>query len=391
MAEASTLERNVRAMFGAYRTRDADAFLALLHPDFSFTSPYDDALDRDAFMERCWPSTQSLIALDVKQVCTDGETAFVLYESQLTDGEAFRNVERVTFRDGLLYCVEVFFADPPAGYGRWKSDDIRAAATVRKLIEDRYQAIRAKDADAAMSPVTNDLVMFDVVDPLRHTNADDVRKREQEWFDGFDGPVRVVLKDLVVSADGDTAFAYSLNRYSGNFKAGGSTDMWVRHTSCYRLREQGWRLVHEHLSVPFDPETGMWSLEARPSESGSQQTSSKPKTSIQQVYGQLNCADLSVSEAWFEKLFDRPPDATPMAGLAEWHHRGAAGLQLFENSEHAGHGTLTLIVADLRAEHARLERVELNPSPIEAATTTRLVRMNDPDGNLVVLAQPRKV
>ena len=147
-------------------------------------------------------------------------------------------------------------------------------------------------------------------------------------------------------------------------------------------------MVHEHLSVPFDPETGMWSLDAQPSERGSEQESSKPKTSIRQVYGQLNCADLSVSEAWFEKLFGRAPDATPMAGLAEWHHRGAAGLQLFENREHAGHGTLMLIVGDLRAEHARLERAKLNPNPIEPATTTSLVRINDPDGNLIVLAQP---
>ena len=390
MAETTALEDKVRAVFGAYRTRDTDAFLALLHPDFSFISPYDDAIDRDAFMERCWPSTHSLTALDLKHLSADGEMVFALYESQLSDGQAFRNVERFTFRNGLLYSVEVFFGASPAGHGRWKSDDIRAASTIRKLIEDRYQAVRAKDADAAMAPVADNVVMFDVVSPLRHTSAKDARRREQEWFDGFDGPVRVELKDLVVSADGDTAFAYGVNRYSGDFKAGGSTDMWVRHTSCYRLKEHGWRLVHEHLSVPFDPETGMWALDAQPSGGGGEQESSKLKTSIQKVYGQLNCVDLSVSEAWFERLFGRAPDATPMAGLAEWHHRGAAGLQLFENSEHAGHGTLTLIVSDLRAEHARLKRAALNPSPIEPATTTSLVRMNDPDGNLIVLAQPGK-
>ena len=391
MAEASKIEEKVRAVFDAYLARDADAFLALLHPGFSFTSPYDDAIDRDAFMERCWPGNHSLAAHELKHVSADSETAFVLYELGTTARETYRNVERFTFRGGLLYGVEVFFGDPPAGHGRWKSDDIRAAATVRKLINDRYRAIRAKDADAAMAPVADNVVMFDVVDPLRHTQVDDVRRREQEWFDGFDGPVRVELKDLVVSADGDTAFAYSLNRYSGDFKAGGSTDMWVRHTSCYRLGEHGWCLVHEHLSVPFDPQTGMWSLDAQPSKSGTEQTVSKASTSIQQIYGQLNCADLSVSEAWFEKLFGRMPDARPMAGLAEWHHRGAAGLQLFKNSEHAGHGTLTLIVSDLHAEHERLNLAGLAPGPIEPATSTSLVRMKDPDGNLIVLAQPGEV
>ena len=390
MAEVLAIEKKVRAVFNAYLSRDAEAFLALLHSGFSFTSPYDDAIDRDAFMERCWPSTHLLTALDLKQVCADGETAFVLYVSGLSGGETLRNVERFTFRDGLLCDIEVFFGNPPAGHGRWRSDDIRAAATVRKLIEDRYQAIRAKDIEAALAPVADNVVMFDVVGPLRHLHADDVRRREQEWFDGFDGPICIELKDLVVSADGDTAFAHSLNRYSGAFRAGGSTDMWVRHTSCYRLEERGWHLVHEHLSVPFDPGTGMWSLDAQPTASVSEQTSSKPKTAIQQIYGQLNCSDLSASQEWFEKLFDRAPDTTPMAGLAEWHHRGAAGLQLFENSEHAGHGTLTLIVTDLRAEHARIESAGLNPGPIEPTTSANLMQMNDPDGNLIVLAQPDK-
>ena len=387
MAEVSTIEEKVRAVFDAYRARDADAFLALLHPDFSFTSPYDDAIDRNAFMERCWPDNHSLTAHDLKHVSTDGETAYVLYELGTPVGETYRNVERITFRDGRLYSMEVFLGDPPAGHGRWKSDDIRAAATVRKLIEDRYRAIRAKDTDAAMAPVADNVVMFDVVDPLRHTHAADVRRREQEWFDSFDGPVRVELKDLVVSADGDTAFAHSLNRYSGDFKAGGATDMWVRHTSCYRLGQHGWRLVHEHLSVPFDPQTGMWSLDAQPSESGTARATAEARTSIRQVYGQLSCADLSVSEAWFETLFGRVPDARPMAGLAEWHHRGAGGLQLFENGVHAGHGTLTLVVGSLRAEHERLDLAGLAPGPIEPATSTSLVRLKDPDGNLIVLAQ----
>lgn len=33
-------------------------------------------------------------------------------------------------------------------------------------------------------------------------------------------------------------------------------DMWVRATSCLRKRNDGWKIVHEHASVPFDTETG---------------------------------------------------------------------------------------------------------------------------------------
>lgn len=109
---------------------------------------------------------------------------------------------------------------------------------------------------------------------------------------------------------------------------------------------------------------------------------------IEKIYAQLSCRDLAQSIAWFERLFGRAPDAQPMQGLAEWHHRDSSGFQLFENASNAGRGTMTLIVADLRDEHSRLSNNGLSPPPIEPADTTSLVRLRDPDDNLVVLAQP---
>lgn len=109
---------------------------------------------------------------------------------------------------------------------------------------------------------------------------------------------------------------------------------------------------------------------------------------FKKIYAQLNCSDLTASRMWYEKFFGRSPDASPMTGLAEWHHEASAGLQLFENSEDAGHGTLTLIVDGIEAEHSRLSDAGLNPNDIEPATSTSLVRLSDPDGNLIVLAQP---
>jgi len=109
---------------------------------------------------------------------------------------------------------------------------------------------------------------------------------------------------------------------------------------------------------------------------------------INKIYAQLNCSNLSTSIAWYERLFGRRPDVQPMPGLAEWHHLEHAGLQVFENAADAGHGTLTLIVSQLREEHTRLIAAGLKAGPIEPATSTSLVRLRDPDGNLVVLAQP---
>ena len=109
---------------------------------------------------------------------------------------------------------------------------------------------------------------------------------------------------------------------------------------------------------------------------------------IRSIYAHLDCSSLQTSTAWFEKFFARAPDANPMKGLVEWHQGESAGLQLFENSNDAGRGTLTLIVDALREEQARLEAAGLKPGAVEAADTTSVVRLRDPDGNLVVLAQP---
>jgi hypothetical protein len=112
---------------------------------------------------------------------------------------------------------------------------------------------------------------------------------------------------------------------------------------------------------------------------------------IQKIYAQVNCSDLSASIEWYRKLFGRMPDARPMEGLAEWHHRNSSGFQLFENPRDAGHGTMTLIVDGLREEHSRLKEAGLVPGDIEPASSTSLVRLRDLDGNLIVLAEPGRI
>lgn len=107
---------------------------------------------------------------------------------------------------------------------------------------------------------------------------------------------------------------------------------------------------------------------------------------IQKIYAQIACSDLSASTAWYQTLFGGKPDATPMQHLAEWH-RGDAGLQLFQNPDAAGKTTLTLIVSGLEEERKRV--ASLKPGEIEGADYVNIVRMKDPDGNLVVLAEPR--
>ncbi|MAR56599.1 MAG: glyoxalase/bleomycin resistance/dioxygenase family protein [Rickettsiales bacterium] len=106
------------------------------------------------------------------------------------------------------------------------------------------------------------------------------------------------------------------------------------------------------------------------------------------VYANVSCRNPERSIAWYSALFDRAPDAQPMQGLSEWHWQGA-GFQLFVNPGHAGHCTLTLFVHDLQAEAARFKSSLITPAPIEQADYVDIMRLLDPDENLVVLAEKR--
>ena len=111
--------------------------------------------------------------------------------------------------------------------------------------------------------------------------------------------------------------------------------------------------------------------------------------SIKTIFAHVSCSNLAASSEWYEKLFGKPVTRRPMAGLAEWHFTDSAEVQLFENAEHAGSSTLTLGVSELQSERKRLEAAGLAPGQIEEAKYLNIMRLNDPDRNLVVLASPK--
>ena len=47
------------------------------------------------------------------------------------------------------------------------------------------------------------------------------------------------------------AFTTSLNHISGKRTSGETSDIWVRATVCFRKVAGAWKVVHEHVSVPF--------------------------------------------------------------------------------------------------------------------------------------------
>lgn len=102
-------ESLVRRAFEAWRAQDRDAIEALLAPDFRFTSPYDDSIDRVAWLERCWPQARRIEAFALERVFVERQAAFVTYLARTVDGLEFRNTEFHQCRDGQIVRVDVYF------------------------------------------------------------------------------------------------------------------------------------------------------------------------------------------------------------------------------------------------------------------------------------------
>ncbi len=137
-------------------------------------------------------------------------------------------------------------------------------ARIRGLIEERAEAVRAKDVDALMAHHAPDVLMFDALNPLQYKGADAVRERAEQWFSWYQGPIGYEVRDLSVTAGDEAAFCRYLYRVSGTMTNGSEVDMWVRSTVCFRKMGGEWLVTHEHTSVPFDAESGTASVNLKP-------------------------------------------------------------------------------------------------------------------------------
>jgi uncharacterized protein (TIGR02246 family) len=138
------------------------------------------------------------------------------------------------------------------------TDDIRA------LIDRFAAAIRGKDLRGVMSVFADDVISFDLGPPLQHGGGDVFVAHWRALFDAYDGAIEYEIRDLHVEVAHDLAFSRSLNRTAGTLKNGRRAERWLRWTACYRKRDSGWVIVHEHVSVPADLQRGVARLDLKP-------------------------------------------------------------------------------------------------------------------------------
>jgi uncharacterized protein (TIGR02246 family) len=139
-------------------------------------------------------------------------------------------------------------------------------AKIRALEAQFAAAFNAKDVDAIMKVYVPDesLVVFDVVPPRQYVGAKAYRKDWQDFFGSVKGPLKFEISDLSVATDGRLGYGHSIQRVNWTDSKGQPIDLTVRVTDVYRKIKGNWLIVHEHVSVPVDLETGKPDLSSKP-------------------------------------------------------------------------------------------------------------------------------
>jgi ketosteroid isomerase-like protein len=107
----------IRRIFAAYLANDREFVENAFSEDFRFTSPYDDAIDKPTYFERCWKNSDWIERHELERIFVEGDEAFVTYRCVAKDdgkgdskgGRTFRNTEFFVFAGDKVKRIDVYF------------------------------------------------------------------------------------------------------------------------------------------------------------------------------------------------------------------------------------------------------------------------------------------
>ncbi len=124
-------------------------------------------------------------------------------------------------------------------------------AEIWRLVEDQQRAVCTKNIDASMAHYPGEFAVFNVKPPFQIRDAKEWRRVWETSLAHFSASFGAETRDVVVTVSGELAVAHYFLRFTGL----PGEPSWIRVTAVYRRTAGRWLIVHEHSSVPFDPET----------------------------------------------------------------------------------------------------------------------------------------
>lgn len=127
-----------------------------------------------------------------------------------------------------------------------------AESEVRTVLEEWAAATRQNRREDILKHHSANLVIFDVLPPMKYESAESYRRSWEEWQPDTQGEVVFNLENLTITAGNDVAFAHSLIRCGGTLPDGRTFQDLVRATFCLRKLHDSWVVEHQHVSKPFE-------------------------------------------------------------------------------------------------------------------------------------------
>jgi uncharacterized protein (TIGR02246 family) len=128
-------------------------------------------------------------------------------------------------------------------------------AEIRKVIDDLFAALCAKDIKGMMACYAPDVVVFDCKPPFQTNGAIAWRHTWEACLPYFPDEFEVEVRDFVVIAGDTVAMAHYLFRLKGKEKDHPAMQTWMRATTGLKYQQTRWKIIHEHGSLPFNPHT----------------------------------------------------------------------------------------------------------------------------------------
>ncbi|WP_020578057.1 YybH family protein [Actinopolymorpha alba] len=131
-----------------------------------------------------------------------------------------------------------------------------AEKEIRDLFAEWLADASAKDIDAVMTKIADDAVSYEHEAPMIYRGADAIRKVCQGGFDAAKGDFSWDIPDLQVIVRDDIAITWGLNQMVVREPGKEVAESWSRGTRVFQKTDGTWKLIHQHVSFPYDLQTG---------------------------------------------------------------------------------------------------------------------------------------
>jgi ketosteroid isomerase-like protein len=121
---------------------------------------------------------------------------------------------------------------------------------IRQILEQWASATRKGRKDEVLVNHAPDVLLFDVLPPLKYESASAYRKSLDEWWPESEGEGLFDLHELEIVAGADVSYAHALIHCGGTSPSGEAFEDWVRATFCLRKIAGEWLITHQHVSMP---------------------------------------------------------------------------------------------------------------------------------------------